>query len=920
MKLVLIDENDCVRNSIVSNVFDGGCVFMQDCSVSIEDSEFLDNLGSFILSFSRYGAESRDLSNLVSKNICILSIVELNDVGNGFLYIYNRTNDDYIDVIDGNFGSDSIEYTFYMISELDTSLNNNGDLTHISLDNIGVLNNSEGIGDVGLNLNVTNGLFKPTVMKGLFGSLTSAPTASHNIINRYSSDYIFYYDMEGIELNVWFNRNEWINLDVLFMLTTNGPMSLMFSSMTISDNFDFMHSIDPLFILFDYIDFNNFENVITIVRLNSQMKLDLSESMKVHLQDSNFYNLLTDINNDDGQDRVVLNIYNLLSIDLVMIDECNFLGHSYINMSLGQRNFSANTVAGSGASENDPHYSGDRGLSTNSELNVLITKCFFTGYTSDSALYMTDIDFYELGTGDAKDDIRAVTKIFNTTFNDSRRDAANVITLEFISNNEDDVDCARFTMENSIIEDSNVTDVISFVADQIGYGNYNHSSIILYESPFLNNDARYLINPFIMGIIPTVQSHNFIFENNTVSLAIIKLDYASLNMTSSVINNHLLLFLLEAQNPIHVDIINVQILNTKVIELWNNRSIEFSTINIENSVFWTHLNGSDMYIELKDEINFVQCDFYSLSMYSPVSHGLDGSPADDEQLYFNICEFGYFDDQVGFEMNSNKQAWMVNMTMMNSSIHDNNNNGGLLKFLNANLHVEESSVILFENVNIWNNTDVIKIIEDSNNDNSVLLSRFNLFEMRNVVFYENSRTVLYHSYPNKASYNIDIYSSAFRDNIEASLSSKSSFSGNLISNSSVMIEIIENGSDCTHFVNDGLSMVNTESNAHFYVYEFLFLRNEYSESNIYQYCAISHIIECNMMSNVVIMFDLILVELFLQDSRISLHIDDLFSGSGIVLYAFDMFDVLCDTCLNDDTNSWMDNCVFEDSSGILFLS
>ena len=356
--------------------------------------------------------------------------------------------------------------------------------------------------------------------------------------------------------------------------------------------------------------------------------------------------------------------------------------------------------------------------------------------------------------------------------------------------------------------------------------------------------------------------------NNTVSLAIIKLDYSSLNMTSSVTIDHLLL-LLEGQNPIYVDITNVEISNTKVIELWNNRSIAFSG---------------------------------------------------DEQLYLNMCEFGYFYDQVGFEMDSNKQAWMANMTMMNSSIHDNNNNGGLLKFLNANLHVEELSVILFENVNIWNNTDVIEIIEDSNNDNSVLSSRFNLFEMRNVVFYENSGTVLYHSYPNKPSYNIDIYSSEFRDNIEASLSTKSSFSGNSISNSSVMIEIIEDGSDCTQLVNDGSSMANTESNAHFYVYQSLFLGNEYSESNIYQYCAISHIAESNMTSNEATMLDLTLVDLFLQDSRMSSHIGDSFSGSDIVSYTPDMFDAPCDICLNDDTNSWIDNCVFEDSFGILLFS
>ena len=199
MKSVLIDENDCA--------------FMQDCSVSIEDSEFLDNSGSFILLFSRHDVASRDLGNLVLESICISSIVKLNDVGNGFVYINNMTSDDYIDVIDSNFSSGSIEYTFYMTSELFTSLNSNADLTHVSLDNIRVLNNnesglvwttadldsSEGIvdgtnGDVGLNLNVTNSLFSTTVMKGLFGSLTSASTASNNIIFEDSSDYIFYYD------------------------------------------------------------------------------------------------------------------------------------------------------------------------------------------------------------------------------------------------------------------------------------------------------------------------------------------------------------------------------------------------------------------------------------------------------------------------------------------------------------------------------------------------------------------------------------------------------------------------------------------------------------------------------------------------------------------------------------------------------
>ena len=51
-----------------------------------------------------------------------------------------------------------------------------------------------------------------------------------------------------------------------------------------------------------------------------------------------------------------------------------------------------------------------------------------------------------------------------------------------------------------------------------------------------------------------------------------------------------------------------------------------------------------------------------------------------------------------------------------------------------------------------------------------------------------------------------------------------------------------------------------------------------------------------MTSNEPTMFDLTLVDLFLQDWR------------------------YCIICLNDDTNSWIDNCIFEDSFGILLFS
>ena len=72
--------------------------------------------------------------------------------------------------------------------------------------------------------------------------------------------------------------------------------------------------------------------------------------------------------------------------------------------------------------------------------------------------------------------------------------------------------------------------MIWFIADQTSLGNFNTTSIILFESSFLNNNARYLINPEMRGTITTVQLHDCVFERNNVSLAVITLSDSSLNM------------------------------------------------------------------------------------------------------------------------------------------------------------------------------------------------------------------------------------------------------------------------------------------------------------------------------------------------------------------------------------------------------
>ena len=68
--------------------------------------------------------------------------------------------------------------------------------------------------------------------------------------------------------------------------------------MRIENDFDFIHTTDSIFISFDYLNFNNFENIVDLYRTDNAMQLNLPKSMTVHLQDCNCHNSLFDIGLD----------------------------------------------------------------------------------------------------------------------------------------------------------------------------------------------------------------------------------------------------------------------------------------------------------------------------------------------------------------------------------------------------------------------------------------------------------------------------------------------------------------------------------------------------------------------------------------------------------------------------------------------
>ena len=70
-------------------------------------------------------------------------------------------------------------------------------------------------------------------------------------------------------------------------------------------------------------------------------------------------------------------------------------------------------------------------------------------------------------------------------------------------------------------------------------------------------------------------------------------------MTDSKLDNHTLL--IDGVNPIDIELRDIQTSNMKVLHLHNDRTIENTIIEIDNSNFSQYSDGFNMYIMPKDE-------------------------------------------------------------------------------------------------------------------------------------------------------------------------------------------------------------------------------------------------------------------------------------------------------------------------------
>ena len=175
-----------------------------------------------------------------------------------------------------------------------------------------------------------------------------------------------------------FVSNAWSNLVLDTFVTGLGPSSLQFLSMTVEHNSNYLGATDLQLIQFQDMIFNQFTNVLTLACTNDSQATSNPLTSSVEFTNVNISNGAS--NRVHGNNTRVIFVYNMLATANLYLQKCNF-HKSYMNMTFG---VISNTKADS---ENST-------LAISNDIpNFGIQDCTFSNYSSNSVLYLEDIDF-----------------------------------------------------------------------------------------------------------------------------------------------------------------------------------------------------------------------------------------------------------------------------------------------------------------------------------------------------------------------------------------------------------------------------------------------------------------------------------------------------------------------------------------------
>ena len=365
-------QNNCTADgaSIAAESFGTGCLRLANSAFAVEDSNFTENAGPFVMSVNRDASTKDDISE---QHVCLSSVREAGSTANAFLYLFDRFDADTVTVQDSTFeGGDLLSHVVWSSSDATHS----GQSVVMSWSNVHVSRvaesalrwkSDESDENVNMKWTISQSVFTTTALD--VDLLSSDQTIDRGEISfdscqlrsytdRYASDWMMNVRSEGSPLLLTLNANSWTGLDVDWFVVTDGAIDMVHTAMNIADDSQYLSAMDPLTLAMSNVHWTGFDNAVHVRRSN----VSRPDTTTVTLTDCS-------MEAPTGQTVDNLMAFLVQPTDSWTVTRTN-LTRSSLEMTLSSR---ADTASAS-------------------EEEVLFEDCRFSGHANKAAVVLTDLD------------------------------------------------------------------------------------------------------------------------------------------------------------------------------------------------------------------------------------------------------------------------------------------------------------------------------------------------------------------------------------------------------------------------------------------------------------------------------------------------------------------------------------------------
>ena len=852
-------ENECTEagGSIVSGAFDsGGCVWLTDSALSMEENSFEDNKGSFMVAVSR---REESLGVLNALSYCFEEVQARGDVGNAWLYVPDMSSDDHIYVNASVFNSSSLSYAAWVTNSMGSGRTVKVSWTHTSVYTVSesALHWVSGSKlNVGLEMNVSQSVFTTTAFSGdwmaqndtnVLSTVVFEENTFRDYTDQHASDLVIDVRSSGAPVLVILKSNSWSNLDVQTWIESRGPVDMVHSDMTLKGDTRYLYAYDVLSLNMWNVHFEEFSDALWIER-SSYVESTHVPSMQVSIDECSFNN--SDVYVVTQSSRMII-MDNVQPFDNVHIDSCYFR-QAFVNMSLGSN--------------------GDD-LMDGSLPHVMVNDSTFEGLTNESALYIADLSTAQVTSGK-----RCVVELNHVQWR-GIKGGASVMEVKLIANNvgsQSGNSDYRLSLMDNVFENNEVLRVIDFVSnDEMDSSKWNGAPAVhMKQCTFIKNQASALVYQSTQGsgdlsnYLSYVGMRETLFDSNMIANdgACVDVKSGQMWMHSAIANDH---WRVVSVNLGHVRMHQVNTSNSTALYVSDSRehgnSVYGADVKMIDCYLAQHDNALEAYLHSEDslvlndtELVMAQMNVYSGTVPSAAQVRSEAGKVAEEVL-LTECRIHDYRNRHALVLDSNGQGWMPNVTLTQSTVshnHNNNDSSAALFLIMppsiaGNSTYMKSVVYMSDNAFALNG-DVVRVddstyalqgpmLNEGQNAQTVTADmRPNEVRIENNNATDNFGSVVHHHYVTIPSTNVLILASNWSQNVQGSMQSSTSL---IFVNASQCVEPSVNAT------NTSSSYADIVTSSHLTIDGNVFADNRFEDGLVRLFCARAYVTKSTFDGN-----------------------------------------------------------------------